>query len=78
MITREDIESLGWNLDQKVKNDWFFVIGNIIEGDWILSTSDFQNFTITPMIGNPNPRDFEGIIKNREELQDIMLKIQIQ
>ena len=77
MITQEDIESLGWDLDQKVKNDWFFIIVNIIEGDWILSTSDFQNFEINPMIGNHNPRDFEGVIENKKQLKDIMLKLEI-
>jgi hypothetical protein len=76
-LDREDIESLGFDLDQKTKDGYCFIYGNMFSGDYILTTKDFKTIDITNMIGNKNDISFSGIIKNKSELKKLMKQLNI-
>lgn len=77
-LDQEDIESLGFSLDQKTKDGYYFIYGNMITGDYVLCTKDFKQIDLENMIGNKNLVSFQGTIKNKSELKKIMKQLNIK
>jgi hypothetical protein len=78
-LDQEDIESLGFKLDQKNKDGYSFIYRNMIDGDYMLWTKDFNKLEIFNMMGNKtNEISFEGFIKNKSELKKLLKQLQIE
>jgi hypothetical protein len=76
-LDREDVESLDFVLDQKVKGEYFFIHGNMITGDYSLVTMDFREVEIYSNAGTSNDVRFKGSIKNKSELKKILEQLKI-
>jgi len=74
----DDIESIGFELDQCVKADCFFVIGNMIQGDYTLVFNrKSKHIQIFSMSGNKSLSSFYGIIQNISELKIVLKQLEI-
>jgi hypothetical protein len=76
-LDKEDIESLGFELDQKTKDGYCFIYGNMIDGDYMLWTEDFKKIELFNMMGTKNEVSFEGTIKNKSELIKLLKQLGI-
>ncbi len=79
-LDKEDIESLGFELDQCTKDGCVFYKGNLMtKEEWCLTfggkTNPKNYLSITSMKNNPN--SFTGVIKNKSELKRILKQLNI-
>jgi len=76
-LNQEDIESLGFDLDSTVKQESFYIKGNIMnDNEYQLIYRDKEGTTeIYSTNNNNNPNSFYGIIKNKSELKKILKQI---
>jgi len=79
-LDREDIESLGFELDQCTKDGCVFYKGNLMtKEEWCLTfggkTNPKNYLSITSMKNNPN--SFTGVVKNKSELKRILKQLGI-
>lgn len=77
-LCREDIESLGWELDSCVKKEWFYIHkkSNLQDGTIRLTFRQKEQSVEISWVKSGNY--FYGKIKNKSELKKLMQQLNIE
>lgn len=77
-LDENDLIELGWEFDSVVEGDYFYVRGNMIEGNYFLTTQDYRFFYINPGAGVKKDESFVGQVKNKTEMKKLMEMLNIK
>jgi len=77
-LDESDLIELGWEFDSVVEGDYFYIIGDMFEANYFLTTQDYRFFYIHPGAGVKKDESFVGQIKNKSEMNKLMGMLNIK